>query len=105
MMDLFRKIQMDLGITVILISHQMDIVLKYADEVKVIKAGELIAEDKPINIFTNEELVRQAHLDIPKIIQLQQAVERKYNMQFDQLATSEEMFKDMYDKWVMKHDR
>ena len=105
MMDLFRKIQMDLGITVILISHQMDIVLKYADEVKVIKAGELIAEDKPINIFTNEELVRQAHLDIPIIIQLQQAVERKYNMQFDQLATSEEMFKDMYDKWVMKHDR
>lgn len=63
MMELFNDIHENLGITVILISHQMDIVLKYADEVKVIKAGEIVAEDKPVNIFTNKELLNQTHLN------------------------------------------
>lgn len=104
MMELFNDIHENLGITVILISHQMDIVLKYADEVKVIKAGEIVAEDKPVNIFTNNELLNQTHLEPPNIIKLQQAVEAKYNMKFDQIATSEEMFKDMYEKQVKPHD-
>ncbi|WP_353463467.1 energy-coupling factor transporter ATPase [Mammaliicoccus sciuri] len=104
MMELFNDIHENLGITVILISHQMDIVLKYADEVKVIKAGEIVAEDKPVNIFTNKELLNQTHLEPPHIIKLQQAVEAKYNMKFDQIATSEEMFKDMYEKQVKPHD-
>ncbi|MBG9210694.1 energy-coupling factor transporter ATPase [Mammaliicoccus sciuri] len=104
MMELFNDIHENLGITVILISHQMDIVLKYADEVKVIKAGEIVAEDKPVNIFTNKELLNQTHLEPPNIIKLQQAVETKYNMKFDQIATSEEMFKDMYEKQVKPHD-
>lgn len=104
MMELFNDIHENLGITVILISHQMDIVLKYADEVKVIKAGEIVAEDKPVNIFTNNELLNQTHLEPPNIIKLQQAVEAKYDMKFDQIATSEEMFKDMYEKQVKPHD-
>lgn len=104
MMELFNVIHENLGITVILISHQMDIVLKYADEVKVIKAGEIVAEDKPVNIFTNKELLNQTHLEPPNIIKLQQAVETKYNMKFDQIATSEEMFKDMYEKQVKPHE-
>ncbi|WP_404398568.1 energy-coupling factor transporter ATPase [Mammaliicoccus sciuri] len=104
MMELFNDIHENLGITVILISHQMDIVLKYADEVKVIKAGEIVAEDKPVNIFTNKELLNQKHLEPPNIIKLQQAVETKYNMKFDQIATSEEMFKDMYEKQVKPHE-
>ncbi|MCD8885350.1 energy-coupling factor transporter ATPase [Mammaliicoccus sciuri] len=104
MMELFNDIHENLGITVILISHQMDIVLKYADEVKVIKAGEIVAEDKPVNIFTNKELLNQTHLEPPNIIKLQQAVETKYNMKFDQIATSEEMFKDMYEKQVKPHE-
>ncbi|RIL52259.1 energy-coupling factor transporter ATPase [Mammaliicoccus fleurettii] len=104
MMELFNEIHQTLGITIILISHQMDIVLKYADEVKVIKAGEIVAEDKPVNIFMNQELLNQTHLQAPKIIQLQRAVENKYNMKFDQIATSEEMFKDMYEKQVKRYD-
>ncbi|WP_204237433.1 energy-coupling factor transporter ATPase [Mammaliicoccus sciuri] len=104
MMELFNDIHENLGITVILISHQMDIVLKYADEVKVIRAGEIVAEDKPVNIFTNKELLNQTHLEPPNIIKLQQAVETKYNMKFDQIATSEEMFKDMYEKQVKPHE-
>lgn len=104
MMELFNEIHQTLGITIILISHQMDIVLKYADEVKVIKAGEVVAEDKPVNIFMNQELLKQTHLQAPRIIQLQRAVETKYNMKFDQIATSEEMFKDMYEKQVKRHD-
>ncbi|MGK9044566.1 energy-coupling factor transporter ATPase [Mammaliicoccus vitulinus] len=104
MMELFNEIHQTLGITIILISHQMDIVLKYADEVKVIKAGEIVAEDQPVNIFANQELLNQTHLQAPKIIQLQRAVETKYNMKFDQVATCEEMFKDMYEKQVKHHD-
>lgn len=105
MMELFNDIHEKLGMTIILISHQMDIVLKYADEVKVMASGEIIAEDKPEQIFTNDELLKTAHLQAPKIIQLQQAIEHKHQMKFDQIATSEEMFKEMYEKQVIRDDR
>lgn len=104
MMQLFKQIHNNLGITVILVSHQMDIVLEYADMVKVLKSGKIVAEDIPTRIFTDDRLIKETHLQIPKIIQLQRAVEDKYQFNFDRIATSEEMFKDMYEKQVSRHD-
>lgn len=103
MMDLFDKIHKTMGITVILISHQMDIVLKYADEVKVIQSGKIVAEDTPVNIFTNAPLIKSAHLEVPQIIRLQRAVEHKKGIKFNQIATSEEIFKEMYESQVKTH--
>lgn len=64
MMALFKQYQ-ESGHTVILISHNMDDVAKYADEVLVLEDGKLIKQDTPQNIFSDQNWVRKHSLEEP----------------------------------------
>ncbi len=63
-MKLYQKLN-QMGKTIILVTHDMDDVLKYCDRVAVLKDGKVIATDTPLNVFGNQELVKQSELDTP----------------------------------------
>jgi energy-coupling factor transport system ATP-binding protein len=63
-MALYQQLN-KLGKTIILVTHDMDDVLKYCDRAAVLKDGKVIATDTPLNIFSNEDLVKQSELDTP----------------------------------------
>lgn len=48
----------DLGITVLVVEHDMSLVMNISDEVMVLSYGSKIAEDTPLGIQKNEEVVR-----------------------------------------------
>ncbi|MBI5575893.1 MAG: ABC transporter ATP-binding protein [Deltaproteobacteria bacterium] len=48
----------DMGITVLLVEHDMSLVMKISDEVVVLCYGEKIADDKPLAIQKNREVIR-----------------------------------------------
>lgn len=48
----------DMGITVLLVEHDMSLVMRISDEVVVVSYGEKIAEDKPLAIQKNREVIR-----------------------------------------------
>ena len=48
----------DMGITVLLVEHDMSLVMKISDEVVVVSYGEKIAEDRPLSIQKNREVIR-----------------------------------------------
>lgn len=48
----------DRGITVLLVEHDMSLVMNISDEIVVLSYGEIIAEDKPLAIQRNSEVVR-----------------------------------------------
>jgi branched-chain amino acid transport system ATP-binding protein len=48
----------DMGITVLLVEHDMSLVMKISDEVVVVSYGEKIAEDRPLAIQKNREVIR-----------------------------------------------
>ena len=48
----------DTGITVLLVEHDMSLVMKISDQVIVLSYGEKIADDKPLAIQKNREVVR-----------------------------------------------
>ena len=50
------------GITVVMITHDMHLLLEYADRAVVFADGQLIADDTPANILTNDEIIRRASL-------------------------------------------
>ncbi len=50
--------------TIITITHDLNIA-KYSDTVIVLKDGEVLAQDKPEVIFSNEELLKSSNLDMP----------------------------------------
>lgn len=48
----------DMGVTVLLVEHDMSLVMKISDEVVVVSYGEKIAEDRPLAIQKNPEVIR-----------------------------------------------
>jgi branched-chain amino acid transport system ATP-binding protein len=48
----------DMGVTVLLVEHDMSLVMKISDEVVVVSYGEKIAEDRPVGIQKNPEVIR-----------------------------------------------
>ncbi len=47
-----------MGVTVLLVEHDMSLVMKISDEVVVVSYGEKIAEDRPLSIQKNREVIR-----------------------------------------------
>lgn len=50
------------GITIMMITHDMHLMLEYTQRAIVIADGKVIADDSPINILTNEAIVAEANL-------------------------------------------
>ena len=50
------------GISIILITHDMQLTLEYCHRAVVLSAGEKIADDKPSNILTDENIIKKANL-------------------------------------------
>ena len=61
-MEFLKKINEDLGITILMITHDMHLMLEYTDRAIVIADGCMIADDTPAAILTNEEITKKAYL-------------------------------------------
>ena len=61
-MDFLKEINETLGITIIMITHDMHLMLEYTDRAIVIADGHLIADDTPAKVLTNERIADKAYL-------------------------------------------
>ena len=50
------------GISIIMVTHDMQLTLEYCDRAVVLSSGKKIADDKPSNILTNKEIIKKANL-------------------------------------------
>ena len=48
----------DMGVTVLLVEHDMSLVMGISDEIVVLSFGQKIAEDRPLAIQKNREVIR-----------------------------------------------
>lgn len=68
------------GKTIILVTHDMDLVLKYADKMFVLDNGKIISSGKPKDVFKNLE--NDSHIDLPEIYRLVNLLE-KHGLKID----------------------
>lgn len=61
-MEFLKDINENYGITIIMITHDMHLMLEYTDRAIVIADGHLIADDTPARVLTNEEIADKAYL-------------------------------------------
>ena len=54
-LDLLRKVNRELGVTVVLITHQMQVIKQVADRVAVIEAGRIVEQGPVIDVFTRPQ--------------------------------------------------
>lgn len=50
------------GISIIMVTHDMQLTLEYCDRAVVLSGGKKIADDKPANILTNKEIIKKSNL-------------------------------------------
>ena len=67
-MDMVKTLQKEKKMTIVLITHNMDYVLKYADIVHVINSGEIAFSGLPEELFSNKELLKDNSLELPEIL-------------------------------------
>ena len=58
------------GTTVLLVSHSMEDIAKYADRVLVMSGGKVVMEGTPKEVFSQTEKVRALRLDVPQAAEL-----------------------------------
>lgn len=98
-MTLIKRIQKEENKTIILISHDMNDVARYADEVIVLNQGHVVEQTKPSQLFKNLNQLKAWHITLPNVVKFQYDFERKYNISLPRLALCEEEFVDLYREW------
>jgi cobalt/nickel transport system ATP-binding protein len=93
----------DEGITIIISTHEVDLVPNYAKRVFVLVDGLLIAEGTPKEIFSQPDILKQANLEVPIVTELFQELELEgIDMENDYPLTIEEA-KDKFLKILNKN--
>ncbi|SMB98265.1 cobalt/nickel transport system ATP-binding protein [Thermanaeromonas toyohensis ToBE] len=82
------------GQTVILSTHDVDLAYTWADQIFILKAGELAAKGRPEEVFADQELVEGAGLALPWIWEVYQKLkELGWPLEFPPPRSKEELLK------------
>lgn len=66
LMNLFKKLHQS-GMTIVLVTHLMDDVAEYANQVYVMEKGRLVKRGKPSDVFQDVIFMEEVQLGVPKI--------------------------------------
>ena len=77
MIDLFVKLNKNAGITVILVTHDNEIVYNYADNTVLMADGEVKYSGNTLELFNDKEKVKEFNILEPKILSVKNALNDK----------------------------
>ena len=98
-MTLLKKLQLEQHKTIILVTHDMNDVAKYAEEIIVMQKGEVQAIENPRTLFSQPDILNQWHITLPDVVCLQKDFETKYQTKLPSTALTEEEFAELYREW------
>jgi len=76
-LGLIMKMNRELGITMLLSTHDVDVVPYFAERVFVLHHGKLEADGSPEEIFSDSKLLKKAHLRLPRIAEVFDMLQRE----------------------------
>lgn len=82
LMSFLKKLN-DNGQTIIIITHDMEVVSKYCKRVIVMKEGEIASDTSKDALFKTEGLLEKYSLDYPILVTLLKKIKDKYNVDLD----------------------
>ena len=92
LMNLFKKLHQGV-ITIVLVTHLMDDVAEYADQVYVMEKGRLVKSGEPSFVFQDIDFMEKIQLGVPKITRFAQKLIKR-GATFKQLPITIEEFKE-----------
>lgn len=85
MMDLFNRLHKEEGITIVLVTHQMEDVAIYADNMIVLDAGRVVDEGSPRSVFRNQKWLQSIQLDVPQTVEFANAIAQKKGWEVEKI--------------------
>ncbi|UWG98461.1 ATP-binding cassette domain-containing protein [Dehalobacter sp. DCM] len=76
-MKLLKETQNELGLSIVISTHEIDIVPLYCDFVYVLDRGKVILEGTPKEVFSEKETIRSVNLRLPRIGHLMEILRAK----------------------------
>jgi len=86
-MRLLRETQEQLGLTVIISTHDIDIVPLYSDYIYVMDKGNIVLKGTPKEVFAEANKLRSIHLRLPRIAHLMEILQKKDGFNFNTNST------------------
>lgn len=87
-LGLLSRIKAETGATVILATHEMDIVPLYCDYAYVMDHGKVITEGTVENVLDKPELLRSHSLRLPRIAHLMEILNKEDKLEIDRTAAT-----------------
>lgn len=105
MMHLFAELQKREHLTIVLVTHQMEDVANYADQVIVMEHGKIVKEGTPRYVFADVKWLRDKQLDVPASTEFAFEMQKR-GFHFDQLPLTEaELADDIADMFKARGKR
>ncbi len=82
-MHLLMKLKIELGMTIIIATHEMDMVPLYCDYAYVLSEGKIALEGTTQELFSKPQAMREHHLRLPRIAHLMEILQEKDGLQVD----------------------
>lgn len=98
-MDMFYSLYQNKGLTIVLVTHQMDDVAEYADHMIVLEGGTVKREGSPRELFKEAGWLSSMQLGVPSTVRFAHELEEKFQWTFDPLPlTTDELAEQMIQK-------
>lgn len=81
-MTMFKKLHEEQGISIVLVTHQMDDVATYADHVIIMEKGTVVKMGPPEEIFLDAEWLQEKQLGLPASLEFLQKFTQKTGIDF-----------------------
>ena len=94
LLEMLVKIQKETSKSIIIITHDMNLVARYSKRCIVLDNGELVYDGPKQEMFENEEFLKKHNLSVPDISKLAKTLKNKGLIGYERLPlTKEELFK------------
>lgn len=104
MMQLFARLHQQQHLTIVLVSHHMEDVVNYADQVVVMAQQHVLKTGTPAQIFSDPQWVTENQLSLPISAIMAQLLQQKY-FHFDKLPlTSQQLAQQIAQQLMQKGD-
>ena len=104
LMNLLMHLQQETSKTIIMISHDMNIVSKYAKRVLVMNHGNLVYDGNPQQLFNNEELLKQYNLDLPSAGVIAKELKTKGLINYQDIPLTIDALYQLIEKGGISHE-
>ena len=84
-MRLLRKLNREGGATMIMATHDVELVPLFSDRVAIMSKGKIITEGPPGKVFANTDMIREVELRLPRVGHLIEILQKKEGMNFQEI--------------------